>query len=69
MGTAFTNLIKAINCETCNKYFLNELECKSDCCEGKLCNIHLETHETAKDTDSDDEVTLDVGNLIHYKKG
>ena len=36
MGAAFTTLIKAINCETCNKYFLNELECKSDCCEGKI---------------------------------
>ena len=67
MGTALTSLMKAINFETCNKYFLNELECKSDCCEGKLCNIQLETHETGKD-DQENEVTIDVGNLIHYKK-
>ena len=65
MGTAFTSLLKALNCGSCNKYFLNELECDSDCCAGKLCNVHLETHETGKENDSEDEFVSECCTMHH----
>ena len=66
MGAALVGIVKALNCESCSKYFLNELTCDSECCEGHLCSAHLETHETGKDgEESEDEFVSDWCTLRH----
>ena len=61
-----TRFLKAVNCESFNKYFLNELECDSECCDGHLCSAHLETHETAaSDIEEDDFVSSCC--VLHHK--
>ena len=46
-------------------YVLNDSECHTNC-NDLTCDC--ETHKIENE-ETDDEVILDVGNLIHYKKG
>ena len=71
MGAAFVGIVKSLNCDSCSRYFLNELECESDCCAGKLCNMHLETHETGATaaSDSEEDFISDCCELHRHSRG
>ena len=70
MGAAFVGIVKALNCDSCSRYFLNELQCDSDCCAGRLCNVHLETHETgAGPSDSEEEITTECFKMRRHSRG
>ena len=47
-------------------YVLNDSECHTNCTD---LTCDCETHKIESEETDDDEVILDVGNLIHYKKG
>jgi len=47
-------------------YVLNDSECHTNCSE-MTCDCS--THKIENEEKKEEEVTLDVGNLIHYKKG
>ena len=69
MGAAFVGIVKALNCDSCSRYVLNELTCDSDCCGGQLCNMHLETHETgASISDSEEEFTSQCCDLRRHSR-
>ena len=61
-----TKILQKSVLHDCFYYVLNDSECHSNCSE-MTCDC--ETHKIENEVENSGDVELDVGNIIHYKKG